>query len=400
MNPIGYLFVFLIILLPFPSSADKGYGDWLDGFSGYPDMRERRILVLTNTCRMAPIEYRDTYIGDYNILLPQNYPATDPLYWHLDLNRASRAHSRDMADNHGLDHTSSDGTAWDARIESYYTKNGYFGENIASGGQDAFASLKQWIMDGDPDPAPDKNGDDHRKSIMNASFKEIGNGYAYGVKQWYHFWTQDFSSAGSDYTTPITSGAHFIQSDNSTQFMATYTDPSGKAPKKSAVIIDDTSFNLTLLMGSAERGTYAASQPTADDCRYYNFQFTDSDNNLWRHPQAGNLITLGEGSCEKEYQYPDSNGIIHNVLHEKTGAPKFNVLFTNNNELLLEVENGVFVPEKISILNCKGQIVCQQDWVNKKGRCSVKMLIGEGVYFVKLNLNNSTCVINKVFVLK
>ncbi len=400
MKIILILFTLSLFASTCPVCAEKGYGDWFDGFPGFPDMRERRILVLTNTCRMAPVEYRDTYIGDYDILLPQNYPATKPLYWHLDLNRVARAHSRDMANNHGLDHSSSDGTSWDDRIKSYYFKSGRIAENIASGSGDAFGSMRQWIMDGSPDPAPDNNGDGHRKSIMSSSYKEIGVGYAYGEKQWYHFWTQDFSGGSSEYGTPITSGAHFLRDDNTTQFMATYADQTGYAPQKTEVIIDKEIFNLNLLMGAEEQGTYTVSCPTADDCRYYFFRFTNSDGNVWRYPQAGRLVTLGEGSCEEQYENPDStNGIIYDPLYIKNDVSGFWVSFTNNNQLVLEIEKGAAVPKKVVVANCKGQVVVKQDWVNAKSRCSVKMLSGEGVYFVKVLLNNRTTVVKKVFVM-
>jgi hypothetical protein len=122
----------------------RGNGDRVDSFPGF---NERQLLVLTNACRMAPAQYRDLYIGNYQVLLPGNYPAVQPLFWNLALNKSSHAHSVDMADNCGLQHPSCDGTAWNTRIQSFYNnKNGTLGENIATGNQTALATAKQWIL--------------------------------------------------------------------------------------------------------------------------------------------------------------------------------------------------------------------------------------------------------------
>ena len=57
--------------------------------SGYPNWHERTVLVLTNIVRMAPIDYRDSYMADWpagtgGIL--QSYSSVDPIYWNLELN--------------------------------------------------------------------------------------------------------------------------------------------------------------------------------------------------------------------------------------------------------------------------------------------------------------------------
>lgn len=302
------ILVHILFLFPFSLiAAERGYGDWLVDYPGHPEMRERRILVLTNSCRFAPTEYRDKYIGNYNILLPKNYPSTNALYWHIDLNRVARLHAKDMADNHGLNHHSSDSTPCFERIRKYYKKSGTLAENIATGGKDAWHSMKQWIMDGNPDPAPDNSGKDgHRRGIMNSRYKELGAGYAYGKQKYYHFWVQDFSGGTPDYDNPISGAAHFIMSQDSTQFIATYKDPQGGTPQKATVNIDNTEYSLTILLGQATKGTFHTVLGGASDCRYYYFVFTDSQNKTWRHPEFGRLVTLGEGSCDKEYEPPGS----------------------------------------------------------------------------------------------
>ncbi len=376
------------------SAQTKGYGDWPDDYPGYPDMKERRVLVLTNTCRMAPEEYRDTYIGDYQILLPANYPPVDPLYWHIDLNRSSRFHSKDMADNHGLSHTSSDGTAWDDRIRSFYTKSGYFAENIATGGKDAFSTMRQWIMDGDP-PAPDGSGDGHRKSIMGAKYNELGSGYAYGTQQWYHFWTQDFSTGTPDFSTPITAGAHFIMDTDSILFMVTYTDPNGQAPKKASLVIDSMTLDLSLFMGSDAKGTYTLSLPTADDCRYYCFQFTDSDGNFHRHPAGGMLVTIGEGSCEEQYQDPVNVSIGKQPAHNKTPL-RVTVTRFMSSEILLKAPDMRWVPVASTLVNCKGELLARCTWDGVFMRLCPVQSLANGTYFLVHHFVGQVKVVVKV----
>ena len=63
------------------SAQGQGNGDPLPGYPGYPSWGERAVLTLTNACRFSPQEYRDEYVGSYNILLPQNFPGSGPVYW-------------------------------------------------------------------------------------------------------------------------------------------------------------------------------------------------------------------------------------------------------------------------------------------------------------------------------
>ena len=194
---------FVFFLVVSVNAQLRGNGDRVDSF---PCLSERQLQVLTNACRQAPAQYRDLYIGNYQVLLPANYPAVRPLYWNLALNKSSHAHSIDMADNCGLQHPSCDGTAWNARIQSFYNnKNSTIGENIATGNQTALATVKQWVLEVNPATTPvpadkDSTGaDGHRRNIMNDSYKELGCGYAYSVsREWYYFWTQDFAGGTPD----------------------------------------------------------------------------------------------------------------------------------------------------------------------------------------------------------
>ena len=397
-----FLFVCVCIAV---TGAERGYGDWPEKYPDHPSMRERRILVLTNACRISPTEYRDRYIGNYNILLPANYPATDPIYWQIDLNRVAKVHAVDMANNHGLSHSSSDGTSAEDRIKSYYTKSGWWGENIATGGRDAFYSMKQWIMDGDP-PAPDNSGDDgHRENIMNSRFYELGAGYAYGPINWKYFWVQDFGGGDPDYDNPITGAAHFIMDDNKTLFMASYCDPNNNNPQKCEIVIDDVSHDVTLLMGEEKKGTYFIELTSADDCRYYYFRFTDSDGNTWRHPEGGELVTLGEGTCDKEYEPPVSIFDISDHINNK--SEKLFVRYTNDNVLIIEAASSSYIPRTSLLVNCKGQVIKKQVWGadqyieqngNKVMRFYLDSKISAGTYFLVNKLGNNISIVSKVII--
>ncbi|HLV32832.1 MAG TPA: hypothetical protein VKY57_14795, partial [Chitinispirillaceae bacterium] len=95
------IFLFLAALF-ITSTFSDDYGTKQDSL---PNWQERALLVLTNTCRMNPQEYRDTYIqSGLDILLPQNYPSVDPLYWNYNLNNAARDYANIMADANTLSH--------------------------------------------------------------------------------------------------------------------------------------------------------------------------------------------------------------------------------------------------------------------------------------------------------
>ncbi|MCK5517336.1 MAG: hypothetical protein KAI39_10710, partial [Desulfobulbaceae bacterium] len=98
----------LILGFSMPANLMAGYGDPVNG---YPSQTEREIFVLTNAVRTAPVEFRNTYIGSYNILLPENYPAVEPVFYNYQLNFVARLHSQDMAENNFFSHDSFDGTS-------------------------------------------------------------------------------------------------------------------------------------------------------------------------------------------------------------------------------------------------------------------------------------------------
>ena len=60
-----------LVILSFFNTV-VGYGEKVDSLLLW---QERAVAVLTNACRMAPVTFRDRYIGNSTILLPENYPA-------------------------------------------------------------------------------------------------------------------------------------------------------------------------------------------------------------------------------------------------------------------------------------------------------------------------------------
>ena len=108
---------------------------------------------------------------------------------HPALQRAARAHSREMIDEDYFSHDSHDGKSFSTRV----TRSGYkwrtVGENIAWGSgslgspDDTFES---WI-----------NSPGHKANILNGRFKEIGVGAASGTYKGYTnatVWTTDFGA--------------------------------------------------------------------------------------------------------------------------------------------------------------------------------------------------------------
>jgi hypothetical protein len=295
--------LFLAFSLVF--SQSRGNGDRIDSF---PNLLERQLLVLTNACRMAPAEYRDLYIGAYQVLLPANYPAVKPLYWNLRLNRSAHAHAIDMANNCGLQHPSCDGTAWNTRIKSYYTKSQTIAENIASGNTTALATVKQWVLEVDPSstpvPADLSSSDGHRKNIMDSAYRELGTGYARGPKQYTYFWVHDFGGGAPDFTSPLVVGCHFFIETGKTTFFVNYSDPA-TAPSGVSCVIENQPYPMSRALGTDMRGTWTLVQTRGTACRAYYFTCMRSGANF-RYPEYGMLVTSGEGSCVKDYIPPES----------------------------------------------------------------------------------------------
>jgi uncharacterized protein YkwD len=276
-----------------PVSAE-GYGVPV---GEYPNWQERVLLTMTNACRMAPQQFRDTYMSNYpDILQYTDYPPVAPLYWNLELNRSARFHANDMASTPCFQHDSCDGTLWSTRIRSFYSKSAGLAENIAYGYSDSFAALLAFLADGG---APDhSSGDGHRRNIMNGGLREIGCGYVHISRPYY---VQDFGGGAPDFSTPIAAASHLFLNGGTTSFFANFYDPGGPAPRQATLVLDGEPQDLSLSLGQPAQGTYSVELPRASECRAYFFEFVDGDGVTWRYPESGAYATTGEGGCSLEY---------------------------------------------------------------------------------------------------
>lgn len=366
----------IVFLLALSASAQqRGNGDKVDSF---PSLSERQLLVLTNACRLAPAQYRDLYIGNFQVLLPSNYPAVRPLYWSLGLNKSAHAHCIDMANNCGMQHPSCDGTIWSARIQSFYNnKNSSIGENIATGNQTALATIKQWVLEvSNPTPTtvpPDKDAggaDGHRKNIMTATYKELGCGYAYNSgRQWYHFWTQDFAGGKPDFNNPLVAGCHFFIETGKTTFFVNYYDSSGIVPTEVSCTIDGQKSAMALAMGTTAKGTYSLVQTKGTLCRQYFFSCLRNGTTC-RYPEYGMLQTSGEGPCSQDYIAPENVSV---VASPRIGCkdPAFRIWSTGGSKYRLSILSPFDYPALVSISDLQGRVVFFQTMLSETSNTSM-----------------------------
>jgi len=395
------------------SYLHAGHGDPDVSHPDYPSWHERSVIVATNACRMAPIEFRDTYVGDYDILLPENYPPVHPLYWNVDLNRAARAHAKDMANNCGLSHNSCDGTTSpSARIRPYY--DNYGGENIATGRTAPLSTVVQWLMDIDTSrtiPAPDNqssskkwpSGDGHRKNIMRSRFKEIGVGYAYGSKKWYHFWVQDFGTGTSSFVShPIAAGSHFFFSKNGNSvisFMANYVDPDGNAPQSAHVVIDGTSHPLTLHLGNEEMGTYNVEMPKSSGCKEYYFSFVDSEGKTWRYPEKGSLVTFDGDNCTESYRTTATTAGFKSS--EKTWRKGNDaVIYTSGQRIPLVPVVGSGKPIISLLCTMDGKVLEKLSWEGKRAPSLSSTSLKPGMYLMIHRYDNGQKTVQRLGIVR
>jgi uncharacterized protein YkwD len=90
---------------------------------------------------------------------------------------AAKDHSEDMNKNNFFEHTGSDGSTLQDRINKYHYSWSIIGENIAEGYSSEKDVVEGWIK-----------STGHCQNIMNGNFKEMGVATS-GV-----YWTQDFGA--------------------------------------------------------------------------------------------------------------------------------------------------------------------------------------------------------------
>jgi uncharacterized protein YkwD len=98
-----------------------------------------------------------------------------PLILDAQLNQAAQRHAQDLANQGNLNHTGSDGSTMQSRIEATGYSWTAIGENIAMGQTTPQAVMTSWM-----------GSSGHRQNIVNPAFSEIGLGYVEdgGTKYW------------------------------------------------------------------------------------------------------------------------------------------------------------------------------------------------------------------------
>ena len=116
-----------------------------------------------------------------------------PLKGQDQLFTASGAHALDMAQKNYFSHTSQDGRTFDQRVTAAGYKWNTCAENIAAGNSTAETTVDQW-----------KNSSGHYANMINASYREMGVGYAQTSTSTYkHYWVQDFGTQSDVYPVII-----------------------------------------------------------------------------------------------------------------------------------------------------------------------------------------------------
>jgi len=277
--------------------------------SGYPNWHERAVLVLSNIVRMAPVDYRDSYMADWSAStggILQAYSPVDPVYWNLELNQVARSHSDDIGNTPGCawGHDSCDGTPASTRVNAAYSGN-YSGENVAVGigFDDPRGAVNLWLCETSSGfCATDFNLDGHRAMIMSLTHDEVGAGYAEGINDWDDFWTLDFGrDAAFTAPSPIASATHIFLDDGFITFFLNYFDAGLLAPQSVTLVLDGAQHSMPLDNGQSYRGSYKVALSLAAGCRSYHFIVLDSTGQDWLYPETGDLRTYREAGCTEDY---------------------------------------------------------------------------------------------------
>jgi hypothetical protein len=277
--------------------AAAGNGDPVDG---HPTWRERAMLALTNACRQGPREYRDRWLPGSRILGPRRYPPVPPLHASTALDRAARAHSRDMARTPCFQHDSCDGTSLWRRIRSFYPQGTAMSENIARGYATPLEVVNGWLLD--KGAADGSRGDGHRRNLMSARYTVVGHGSARGGPRGTYD-TQDFANGRPAFPIPLVSGSHVFEAEGRIVFLASWHAADGRPPAEARLVLEDEDDPaMELAFGTPRSGTWRVVLPAGRTCRGYRFRFRDADGRAWRYPEGGTLFTTGEGGCAREYE--------------------------------------------------------------------------------------------------
>ncbi|MCX7725766.1 MAG: CAP domain-containing protein [Chitinispirillaceae bacterium] len=352
------------------------YGEKVDTL---PIWEERAVLVLTNACRMAPIEFRDRFLGTSSILLPENYPAVPPLYWNRELNAAARYHCIEMTLSCGLSH-SCNGISFSERVKQFYTKSSLLGENIAVGYKTPQQVVNAWLLDkkgATSGPAPDKNGDGHRANIMSSRYKEIGCGYYFlNSDTTQPYWCQDFGGGTSPfYYHPIVAASHLFLEKNKITFFVNLYDPKDSVAELS-LLLEGVTYELDLIMGKDTAGTYGITLDLGSTCRAYTIKAVFRNSKVIYYPENGSLLTFGEGDC-KGSDYKASVTSIASCYRNSN----INIKFVDD-KIVSTLYNGSKLPLETKMFDCKGRLSFIYKWNGTKMNIKTSQSFSSGVFIV------------------
>jgi hypothetical protein len=268
--PVALLAIASVAITP----RARAYGEEVDG---YPSMEERQIHLFTDMLRVEPMAFWD---GE------GEYEARRPLIYNADLNHAAYEYAHDMRINGcwNADHSSCDGTSFEARVSAHYPDYVAIGENIAMGYTTAEGVVFEgWLY-----------SDGHRTNMLHAAWNELGTGYDAGGSggPWY---VQDFGSRGGVDEPFLTSGAHWphlAPQGMPLDFNVAYYDPAGEPPASVRVAVDTNCFEMELSFGAEASGIYNWQLPEVVDqgCVQYAFVAELADGSEVRLPTTGSLV--------------------------------------------------------------------------------------------------------------
>ena len=309
------------------------YGESVGGF---PNWEERTFHQLMNRARGAPAtDLAGCPPGNCSPaeLNPGCYTPIHPLTHNNQLIEAARFHATFMALGGAFAHDSncvlrtdiaaaypdtcngapacacsgSGTTLWTTRISRF--GGTAQGENIA-GGQATPSSVHYYLLwepgngGGCAFPPPGSGATNgHRYGILKHAGPGVGNGFFFNASSTYDsYWTTDFGSNG---VTPgsvrLVSGSHWSTSDNTRQganieFSANWYDSA--APTQANVIINGTSFPLSLQRGTVTNGTWSTTlSGYSTGCHRYYFSFRTSGGTLVEYPTIGSYGIGNPSTC-------------------------------------------------------------------------------------------------------
>eukprot|EP01116_Phalansterium_solitarium_P000675 TRINITY_DN10511_c0_g1_i2.p1 TRINITY_DN10511_c0_g1~~TRINITY_DN10511_c0_g1_i2.p1 ORF type:complete len:1272 (-),score=275.20 TRINITY_DN10511_c0_g1_i2:40-3855(-) len=318
----------------------------------FPSYYERATIVWINVARSDPRKFADWFLAPWaddnttsSMFAAGSYPPQPPLAWHLDLNRAARAHCSDRAincvDNPLLPHHSCNGTSMTtrfakfretARAELFWNTHPFswvvghkqhLGHEATMRFWPLFA-VAGWLCDGELNPntgrfsrcRPDHDGDTGRATALAPQAREVGCGNVFksivyeGKTEATYVPLAACNFAGTrHYTVAVVSGAHVWTKPGteSLRYVANF-HVDGGVFRSAFAVVDGVPQPMQLHAGVPTSGAYSTA-PTrhrsgADSCASYYFVFAFRDEfaeRVERYPSRGSFWTFGDGFCTYDY---------------------------------------------------------------------------------------------------